>query len=213
MNLIYGPLAWLIRIMLKLSCIGFKRGPHITRFAMYERFKDFRCLKPEGLKVLSISHSEPLCRMLGFQDNQITDASYPEINVLSLPYADATFDYVVSDQVMEHVEGQPADAFNECFRVLKPGGMAVHTTCFINPIHGYPSDFWRYTPAALTLLCQDKAEVLYSEGWGNWYVWVLAAIGLRYYSLPIAKWHPLNIVARRNNPEVPVVTWVLARKK
>ena len=81
---------------------------------------------------------EPLTRellyqakRLGFADEQITDAAYPEHTMFDLPFEDGQFDAVVSDQVLEHLEGDPGDAIDETFRVLKPGGIALHTTCFI----------------------------------------------------------------------------------
>ncbi len=44
-----------------------------------------------------------------------------------LPFADNTFDYVVSSDVLGHIPFDKKDAlFAEMFRVLKPGGRAVH---------------------------------------------------------------------------------------
>ncbi len=42
-------------------------------------------------------------------------------SVLEIPYPDATFDYVVSSGVIHHTH-DPAQAFRELVRVLKPGG-------------------------------------------------------------------------------------------
>ncbi len=42
-----------------------------------------------------------------------------------VPVPDATFDFVFSDQVFEHVLDQPT-AFREIVRILKPGGISVH---------------------------------------------------------------------------------------
>ncbi len=42
-----------------------------------------------------------------------------------LPFADGTFDIVVSTSVLEHVQDKPA-LFAETYRVLKPGGWAMH---------------------------------------------------------------------------------------
>jgi SAM-dependent methyltransferase len=42
-----------------------------------------------------------------------------------VPVPDATFDFVFSDQVLEHVIDQPT-AFQEMVRILKPGGISVH---------------------------------------------------------------------------------------
>lgn len=42
-------------------------------------------------------------------------------------FADATFDLVITQDVMEHVF-DPAAAYREIHRTLKPGGMHIHTT-------------------------------------------------------------------------------------
>jgi SAM-dependent methyltransferase len=48
-------------------------------------------------------------------------------NLPPLPYADASFDSVVSFQVIEHIEDD-GSFLREIFRVLRPGGVALITT-------------------------------------------------------------------------------------
>lgn len=43
----------------------------------------------------------------------------------SIPFADASFDFVYSDQVMEHVQDHDR-AFSEIRRVMKPGAISLH---------------------------------------------------------------------------------------
>ena len=105
-----------------------------------------RLLPHRSGRVLSISHSENLATLLGLQPTEVVEASYPAHNILSLDFEDTSYDFILSDQVLEHVEGNPQQAIDECHRILKPGGIAVHTTCFINPVHKVPNDFWRFTP-------------------------------------------------------------------
>jgi len=200
------------KALYKTTIMGLRKGPHITRYYMYKQISKYSEPRPEGLKVLSISHSEILAKLLGFNDNQITDASYPEFNVLKLPFKDEEFDAVVSDQVLEHVEGEPQMAVNELFRVLKPGGISLHTTCFINPIHGCPKDYWRFSPDALTLLTKRYGDILEVEGWGNPYVWPFTFFGLRFEPIPEVKWHPANWLAMKNNLSWPIATWVMTKK-
>lgn len=50
-------------------------------------------------------------------------------DVMKLSYADASFDLIVSNDVMEHIP-DPAAALRECFRVLRPGGEMLATFPF-----------------------------------------------------------------------------------
>jgi SAM-dependent methyltransferase len=43
----------------------------------------------------------------------------------ALPFADGSFDFVVSHQVFEHVQ-QPEAACRELARILRPGGLSIH---------------------------------------------------------------------------------------
>lgn len=197
---------------LMLSMKSMKQGSHITRYYMYQHMS--KVLTNEGYsgKILSLSHSTNLCQFFDIQNSQIIEANYPDYNILALPFADNEFDLCVSDQVLEHVEGNPQVAIDETLRVLKPGGIAIHTTCFINPIHDYPGDFWRFTPEALKLLCNKFSKIIDVGGWGNQYVWFVDWLGLRYEGIPEASWHPLNKIATRNDKDWPIVTWIVAQK-
>jgi len=197
----------------RLFNIGFSKGEHVTRYFMYRHFsQNHKKHRDKSLKVLSISGSEKLCYILGFDKTSIQDASYPEFNILNLPFKDESFDAVVSDQVLEHVEGSPQDAINETIRVLKPGGLLVHATCFLNPIHGAPSDFWRFTPDALAFLTKEKTTIIEAAGWGNVFVWLFFAFGIRYEKIPNNKFHLFNWLATFNQARLPVTTWVIGKK-
>lgn len=202
-----------IRGLYRISIAGGGTGADIRRYSMYKRISDFAAPRDPQLRVLSISHSEKLGMLLGYSRDQIVDASYPEINLLALPFKDGEFDAVVSDQVLEHVEGDPQRAVDETFRVLKTGGLLLHTTCFINPIHDGPSDYWRFTPAALRLLAEGKGDIVEVGGWGNPYMWIFIAMGLVYDPIPNCRWHPAHWVATINSTTWPASTWVLARKR
>ncbi|WP_287740069.1 class I SAM-dependent methyltransferase [Diaphorobacter sp.] len=206
------PLLGSIRnVFWRLSMLGLARGPHITRYSMYRTLAGVPLPARRG-SVLSISGSDRLCEVMGIEPTAITKADYPEHNMLDLQFADESFDFVLSDQVLEHVAGDPQRAIDECHRVLKPGGIAIHTTCFINPVHGAPSDYWRFTPAALELLASKHRRILSVGGWGNFEAWLHMRDGLRWIGIPHATWHPLHRAATRNDPEWPIVTWVVAEK-
>jgi SAM-dependent methyltransferase len=50
-------------------------------------------------------------------------------DVMALSHGDASFDVIVSNDVLEHIP-DPAAAFRECFRVLRPGGVVLATFPF-----------------------------------------------------------------------------------
>jgi SAM-dependent methyltransferase len=142
----------------------------------------------------------------------LTDANYPQANILDLPFADNTFDVVISDQVFEHIEGNPERAAEECRRVLKPGGIAVHTTVFGYPLHGSPNDYWRYSPDALRWLHRSFGTIIACDGWGNRAAWLAHMFKLQFLPVPQARWHPAHWVATARNPEWMIMTWIVARK-
>ena len=169
----------------------------------------------DGLRTrcLSISGSNRLAHVLGLKAARIVEAAYPEHTMLALGFDDASFDVCVSDQVLEHVEGNPFDAVKESFRVVKPGGFVVHTTCVLNPIHREPGDFWRFTPDALALLCRTAGgEVIEAKSWGNREALALTQLGIRTQKVPMDPSHPLHRIATANDPNWPIHTWVIARK-
>jgi SAM-dependent methyltransferase len=192
-----------------------KCGPwHLTRYFMYSALSDLLGKSDKRTaRCLSISNSNGLCRVLGLRHAELVIANYPEHNMMALGFDDGSFDFCVSDQVLEHVEGDPFNAIKESLRVLKPGGVMVHTTCLINPIHRAPGDFWRFTPAALQLLCVSAGAVVQSAGsWGNRAAIALCEMGQRMTKVPLRPTHPLHVVATRNERDWPIVTWVVAKK-
>lgn len=201
------------RLFVRASTVGLSRGPHLTRYTMYRHLAQHRANWPNEAKVLSISGSNRLCELMGFSHEQITEANYPEESLLGLSYADDSFDFLVADQVLEHVEGNPLDAFAESFRVVKAGGLVLHTTCFIQPIHWGPVDLWRFSPDALAYLAKTHGTTVDVGGWGNGFVWPLASLGLQFQPVPHARWHPFHWVATKNDPNSPIMTWVLVKKE
>lgn len=169
-------------------------------------------IRPKTGRALSISNSSTLADKLGLTPTEMIEVSYPEHNILSLDFPDNHFDFVLSDMVLEHVEGNPQAVVDECRRILKPGGTQVMTSCLIDPIHAAPHDFWRFTPDGLSLLHRGWSEIIECGGWGNFDVWSIVNDGMRFAGVPHATWHPMHKVAMRNDPAWPIVTWIIAKK-
>lgn len=184
---------------------------HLTRYAMYAALSEVDLDRPT--RVLSVSGSERLCDVLGWTDGARVAGDHSNLSILELPFRDRAFDGLVADQVLEHVEGDPRQAIAESARVLAPGGTMVQTTCFMNPRHD-AQDFWRFTPDALELLARAAGlDVLAVGAWGNFASVAACRFGFRYLPIPDNPRHPLHWLATRNDPDWPVSTWVVARKR
>jgi ubiquinone/menaquinone biosynthesis C-methylase UbiE len=197
----------------RATMLGMPRGPHLTRYAMYRRLAEVgRTLQPNLGRALCISHSTNMLELMSLKASEIVEANYPEVSMTNLPYTESQFDFVFSDQVLEHIEGDPFEAIEETRRVLKKGGLAIHTTVFAYPVHAVPGDYWRFTPDALRLLCARFSEIVECGAWGNFESWLWARRGMQFEPVPHATWHPLHKAATRNDPKWPMVTWIIARK-
>lgn len=62
-------------------------------------------------------------------------------------------------ETLEHVEF-PRRAFGEVHRVLRKGGLFICTSHFYFPIHEYPHDYWRFTPAAFESLFKSFTPII-----------------------------------------------------
>lgn len=190
-------------------------GPwHITRHKMYTQLRGQLANEDSpSRRCLAISKSTRLAKILGLEKTEVVAIDFPQCNLLDLAYPDASFDFCLSDQVLEHVEGSPFQAVAESARVLRPGGIAVHTTCLFQGIHRAPGDYWRFTPDALKLLCiQNGLEVRECSGWGNKDIWTYIDLGFRMRRIPKDPEHPIHKLAMRNDPRFPLHTWVVAHK-
>jgi SAM-dependent methyltransferase len=98
---------------------------------------------------------------------QITRAIWPGVDSQNLPMPDASFDLVYSNQVLEHVP-RPWEAGRQIMRVLRPGGVGIHTSCAFNPRHGPPQfeDYFRFLRPGFAQLFPG-AKILQLEEWGN----------------------------------------------
>ena len=81
-------------------------------------------------------------------------------DLAEIPVEDGRFDYIVFNQVMEHLP-EPRIVLAELFRVLRPGGRMIYTGPLFFEEHEVPYDFYRYTQYGLRhLFAQAGFEVV-----------------------------------------------------
>jgi len=73
------------------------------------------------------------------------------LNLHNLGLADQSIGSAILLDTLEHVE-YPHRAMEEVYRALKPGGIAIMSSVMQFPIHGFPDDYWRFTPSAFRSL-------------------------------------------------------------
>lgn len=95
------------------------------------------------------------------------DYSLPDLygDGLNLPFADASFDLVMSQAVLEHVP-DPQRAVDEMERVLRPGGLLWVEAAFMQPLHAVPFDFMNISPHGIHHLCRSL-EIIEEGSFGG----------------------------------------------
>lgn len=99
------------------------------------------------------------------------------------PVADASFDLVMSGQVLEHVEF-PWLTFEETARVLKPNGFVVVIAPSAGRRHGYPKDCYRYYPDGMQALA----------------TWAKLHVVLADYNKKAEPWNDCFMIAQKKFP-------------
>lgn len=81
-----------------------------------------------------------------------------------LPFREASVGTVLLLDTLEHVQS-PFVAVQEACRALRPGGVVLLASVMNFPIHSFPSDYWRFTPAVFDyLLTTFEPRFVVSQG-------------------------------------------------
>jgi SAM-dependent methyltransferase len=86
-----------------------------------------------------------------------------------LPFEDASFDTVLSIQVLEHTPS-PLPLLREMSRVLRRDGLLILSAPFSARLHEEPFDFYRFTPHGLRAMCAE-AGLEVTEVWDQGTIW------------------------------------------
>ncbi len=101
---------------------------------------------------------DPQCTYVGLDYYATASGWYgtrPHVygNAAALPFADASFDWVLLLDVLEHLPNAE-HALHEAARVLRPGGRLALQVPFLYPLHDAPLDFQRWTLPGLRELAR-----------------------------------------------------------
>ncbi|CAL6334828.1 unnamed protein product [Bathycoccus prasinos] len=98
--------------------------------------------------------------------SRFTEASYPAADCFDLPFADNTFDYVIANQVLEHVP-RFQTCIDEFHRVLKWDGYLLFSSPAFWPEHKHPFDMWRFMPDSLPVIFSCFRYIIVQGAHGN----------------------------------------------
>jgi SAM-dependent methyltransferase len=79
-------------------------------------------------------------------------------DIQELKFEDESFDIIVCNAILEHVE-DPQKALSELCRVLKKEGRIWIEVPFNQPFHPSPNDYWRVTPEGIKIWMKDFQEL------------------------------------------------------
>ncbi|TDK49870.1 methyltransferase domain-containing protein [Antarcticimicrobium luteum] len=150
-------------------------------------------------------------RMFGFRS--YWQFNYPEYDICDAPFTDEDgavqqFDLILANQVWEHLD-RPYRATQNVLQMLRPGGYFWLAVPFFIPFHAAPADCSRWSARGLTNLlieCGFGADQIRAEQWGN------RNAALRNME---PDWPPKFDRERdslKNDPNMPICSWALARK-
>ena len=131
-------------------------GDHNDAKIVKKTLSDLLTSLPEDALGLNIgagkSNLDPRILNLEIKDGQGIDIVG---SVEDIPAKDSSFDFVITQEVLEHVES-PLKGIKEIHRVLKPGGLAYIQLPFIIGFHPCPNDYWRFTHEGMRALANSS---------------------------------------------------------
>ena len=142
-----------------------KMSFNASRVRLMEENEAFASSIPEGALVLDAGAGDQPYKHL-LEHTQYEAADFEKVDkeyakstyvcdLADIPVEDNRFDYILFNQVMEHLP-EPMNVLYELNRVLKPGGKIIYTAPFFYEEHEQPYDFFRYTQFSVKRMF-DKA--------------------------------------------------------
>lgn len=99
-------------------------------------------------------------------------------DVSDIGLADESAGTILCIETFEHVF-EVRRAFDEVFRVLKPGGILLITSPLNFRIHGYPDDYWRMTPSCLKRMMRPYEGRVIGEQGAHSFPHSVMALGIK----------------------------------
>lgn len=157
-----------------MSYLKYLTGFNSSRYRLWEENVAFAKDVPNGALVLDAGAGTSPYKAL-FNHAQYESADFEQVDkayaastyvcdLKAIPVENCRFDFIVFNQVMEHLPN-PKTVLAELHRVLKPGGKMIYTGPFFYEEHEQPYDFYRYTQFGLRELFSSTGFVIDRLDW------------------------------------------------
>ncbi|ACB51444.1 hypothetical protein cce_2094 [Crocosphaera subtropica ATCC 51142] len=167
-----------------------------SRYRLWEENSAFAKTVPKDALVLDAGSGSSPYKSL-FTHAQYESADFEQVNktyakttyvcnLEKIPVEDCRFDFIIFNQVMEHLP-DPKSVLIELNRVLKPGGKMIYSGPLFYEEHEQPYDFYRYTQFGLRELFSASGFVIDRLDWLEGY---LGTVGYQLNSM--SKYLPLK---------------------
>ena len=154
-----------------------------SRQRLWQENAAFAARVPTGARVLDAGAGEMPYRPL-FAHTQYESADFQQVDkpyatptyvcdLRQIPVEDGRFDFILFNQVMEHLP-EPALVLAELQRVLKPNGHMIYTGPLFFEEHEQPYDFYRYTQFGLHYLFESTGFTIERLDWLEGYFGTVA---------------------------------------
>jgi SAM-dependent methyltransferase len=171
-----------------------------SRVRLWQENKAFADAVPAGAMVLDAGSGSSPYRDL-FRHALYESADFQQVNkeyapptytcdLKEIPVENERYDFVVFNQVMEHLP-EPGLVLAELHRVLKPNGKMIYTGPLFYQEHEVPYDFYRYTQFGLRYLFSKYGFSVQRLDWMEGY---FGTIGYQLRTMAIhLPWKPRQI--------------------
>ena len=180
---------------------------HWERYPTYKQIKqDLSHLDLEKFNTLEISAGEYWAENFNFKSFNVLN--YPEHDICNKISKDKMYDFIIADNVWEHLK-YPYKATKNVFELLNNNGYFLVIVPFLIRVHNVPIDCSRWTEQGLKYLLEEsgfRTENIFTNSWGNK---KCVISNLRSDDTWSRIWFKRDL---KNDKKFPVQVWAMAKK-
>ena len=194
------------KIKKSLKKIGYN-PEHWIRYPVYKKIKkELGSVDLKSFETLEISSGEYWKKNFFFKSYK--NLNYPEFDICEKNKIKKKYDFIIADNVFEHLK-YPYRAAKNIYKLLKSNGYFLIIVPFLVRLHNVPIDCTRWTEDGLKFFLEEsgfKIKNIKTNSWGNK---SCVISNLRSDNM----WTRIGFYKNLNNEKnYPVQVWAIAKK-